>query len=418
VNSLTTVESRSGQFLVTGVRPDFALRTPPSAKGATNHFLRLEPAAVAVTAERVKEALLRELGVTDQWRGRIRITLKVNAPPNGPTPVNSEWFTDGWQFQVLLPHFLEPERLVRALVRAVLLERANRDNASTRLGDTPLWLEEGLHAQLLATKSVNLILETQTMTVLSERVRDPFEKVRQRLRSHAAYAFSDLCMPSATQLAGAGWDHYRASAQVFVAELLKLKDGRACLQEFFRELPNFLNSELAFLRAFHPHFRGMLDVEKWWSVALVNFTGRDQHLRWTVPVSLQRLDEILQAQVEIRSAANALPSRSGVSLQKLIEQSGYRSQRETLGQIITQLQLLRFSSPPDLAKLVSDYITALQTYVQRSDQAGSWYGPSGLPTPQARAIIRNVVQQLDLLDVIRGDFRKYDPEATGADGAR
>ena len=53
-----------------------------------------------------------------------------------------------------------------------------------------------------------------------------------------------------------------------MGELLRLPDGRACLQRMLAQLPQHYNWQFAFLEAFHARFERPLDVEKWWALSL------------------------------------------------------------------------------------------------------------------------------------------------------
>ena len=68
----------------------------------------------------------------------------------------------------------------------------------------------------------------------TERGMDPLATARRVLRNHPALTFEQLSWPTDAQLDGDDGGAYRASAQLFVNDLLELKDGpvhlRAMLQ--------------------------------------------------------------------------------------------------------------------------------------------------------------------------------------------
>ena len=65
----------------------------------------------------------------------------------------------------------------------------------------------------------------------SMRERRPCRsKPRRNLRGRPPLTFEDLSWPPAQAVAGDAGDLYRGSAQLFVGELLRLPDGRACLR--------------------------------------------------------------------------------------------------------------------------------------------------------------------------------------------
>ena len=91
--------------------------------------------------------------------------------------------------------------------------------------------------------------------------------------------FEELSWPTAANSTGAAGEFYGDSAQLFVDELLSLPDGRACLRAMVAELPRY-NWQFAFLHAFGAYFQRPLDVEKWWALQVVQFTGHDLGQTW------------------------------------------------------------------------------------------------------------------------------------------
>jgi hypothetical protein len=138
------------------------------------------------------------------------------------------------------------------------------------------------------------------------------------LRNHPALTFEQLSWPTGAQLSGADGGVYRASAQLFVNELLGLKNGRAHLRAMLETLPDCYNWQTAFQSAFRENFPRPLDVEKWWALQVVGFAARDPGPMWTPAASRDRLDEILSVPVEMRTASNALPAHAQISLQAVI----------------------------------------------------------------------------------------------------
>ncbi|MBI5775532.1 MAG: hypothetical protein HZA89_17565 [Verrucomicrobia bacterium] len=404
-SQFTSVQSRTGQFVVTSPNPPgafvapsvpLALPKPPTDK------IDLEPAQTAVIGERIKEAVLREFGMKDQWRGKILILLRPASQTDGQVHLQNTRYHDGWQYRIEMPDQVETNRLVRALAQTVLQEISNR-HSSDRSAELPLWLSEGLAALLLDTHPTSFLLNLNTQISFTTRHPDALRVARLRLNRETALSFSDLNLPAEEQLHGAAWETYRRSAQVFVASLLNLPGGRAAMQDFLQRLPNYLNPQLAFLQAFAAHFQSPLDVEKWWSITLVNFTGRDQHSRWSTADVLQRLDEILRSPVERRAGTNNLPQRGELPLQQFFSQMDFAQQRPLVQQRMQQLQFLQWNAPSELARLIADYHAALAAYLQRRDNLGA--APvRGRAPDSARLAAAEAVKQLDLLDVIRQDM--------------
>src|ERR1035438_10299904 len=74
IPGLITARSHSGQFVVYAGRP--APPPLPVANLATNqNFVRLEPTLAAVSCERIKQLLMRELSASAPWRGHIYMVL-------------------------------------------------------------------------------------------------------------------------------------------------------------------------------------------------------------------------------------------------------------------------------------------------------------------------------------------------------
>ncbi|HEX5399845.1 MAG TPA: hypothetical protein VFY06_12450, partial [Verrucomicrobiae bacterium] len=146
-----TRSSLSGQFVVIGVVPSLATNRPAFAVTNTD-LVRLEPALLAVSAERVKQSVWRQLGINSMtpWRGRIFLALHPAVSPDENVAIISTPLAGVWTYRVQLPDVLSRTRLVRALTSVVLLELANRDNNSVRSAEIPPWLTEGLAQQVLA----------------------------------------------------------------------------------------------------------------------------------------------------------------------------------------------------------------------------------------------------------------------------
>ena len=90
-------------------------------------FIRLEPAILAVSAERIKESLWRELGIDGVWRGKIFLALHPARSLDENVTIVSEKFPNGWNYHVALPDVLSRDRVMRTMTSVVLLEYANRN---------------------------------------------------------------------------------------------------------------------------------------------------------------------------------------------------------------------------------------------------------------------------------------------------
>lgn len=403
------LESRSQQFHVTGYPAGTALGPPSASYLLTNH-VQMEPMVLVLTAERVRAELITELGLGEDWRGRITITVQGDLPPATPVMVESQFFPGSWRYRLVVPGQLDRPRLLRGLTRALLLEFANRGNASSRLAEVPLWLEEGIATHLLALHGESLVPEVRSrLTVTRSAAPDAFVEARQRLRGQELMPFSELAFAQAGQFAEEDWETFRRTAQLLVAELLNLPEGRAAVGEFLRQLPAYLNSQLAFLRAFTNRFPTMLEMEKWWAVVWMNFTAQDRHMRLSLAHSLGQLDDVLAPPINVRLDAGAVPGRKDLPLREVIAHTDFAQHHATVLRAALQLQLLQVSAPVELARLIGDYRHALQHYLKRRGAPDS---RSTTVSADAKLAAKEVLERLDLLDVIRADFRRLDAAAT------
>jgi len=398
----------SGQFIVTSTSPLSSLAATHRIMADTN-FVRLEPSLLAVSAERIKETLRRELGIDNQWRGKIFLGLRPAQSPNEEVTIVSERSANGWNYHVLMPDVLSRTRFVRAMASVVLLEFANRD-VSTHAAEIPGWIADGLSQQLLATDGCKIILSSpshvmnglpQSRIVESQRGMDFLADARRVLRDYSALTFEQLSWPTGAQLAGADGGAYRASAQLFVNELLNLRDGPAHLRAMLQSLPRFYNGQTAFQNAFSTDFPRPLDLEKWWALQVVSFVAQDPGARWTPAVSREKLTEILGMPVEMRTASNALPSRTGISLQAVIRNFDSLKQTMILQTKLRDLELAQLRMAPQLAVLTAEYRLALAGYLGQNKQTGTiFYGNKRvLVIPKASS--GDTLKKLDALDAKR-----------------
>lgn len=408
--SVLTARSSSGQFVIRG--PTLSqISTDYSDPNST--FVELDPNILAVNCERIKQALLRELVMADVWRGHIYAEINSSLPTNQAPVIVAKAFTDGWQYQMELPRWIERPKLVRGLIQVMLMEIANR-NAGLRSADIPLWLSEGLAQHLIHSSEVGLVFTQPQWNVNHVNIswqarqalrRDPLEDARERLRSHAAFTFAKLGDSFPDPVPEETWKTFQASAQLFVSQLLVLPGGRATLVETLYELPLYLNWQSAFLNAFRAQFPRLLDVEKWWAVILVRFTGQDPSHAWSQPVVLQKLDETLHPYALVSGNRRDMPRRTRLSVQQIIMDWEYLRQRIALKEVASQLLVVRFRTPPELVNLVEDYRATIEDYLGRRDQVGVARSLPGLPAMRADFLVRDVVKKLNDLDVARTEAR-------------
>ncbi len=367
--------SVSGEFIVAGQAGSRLAARPDIATNA--NFVRLEPALLAVSAERFKEALERELN--PEWGGlnpvgmpygKIYLVLHPAQSSDETVTVVSRQTLEGWDYQVQLPDVVLRTRFARALTGVLLLQLANRD-ARTHGAEVPPWLTDGLAQELVAIDWQQLILSAPnkvanglpvSRVVMTSRGMDSLAGTRRILRDHDALTFAHLSWPDETQLSGADDGVYRASAQLFVDALLEIKGGPAHLRAMLTTLPNFYNWQTAFQSAFQENFSRPLDVEKWWALQVVNFVARDPGPAWTPAVSRAKLDEILSVPVEMRAVSNALPTHAEISFQAVIRNFDRSQQAEIFQVKLRDLELSQLRMAVPFAVLADGYRRALVDY--------------------------------------------------------
>ena len=404
---VNAARSVSGQFIVTSDRSLPLAATLPGAANAD--FVRLEPALLAVSAERIKQALWRELGIDSSapWQGKIFLTLHPAMSLDESVTIISEHFADGWDYRVALPDVLSRPRFLRAMTGVVLLEFANR-GPGARSAEIPTWLTDGLSQPLLATGAVEIVLSSPVKTVngllesrtdVTERGMDPLASARGVLRDHPALTFDQLSWPTDAQVSGDDGGVYRASAQLFVTDLLNLKNGPAHLRAMLQVSPRYYNWQTAFQEAFRADFAQPLDVEKWWALQVVDFMARDPGPTWTPAVSREKLDQILSVAVDFRAASNALPAHAEVSLQAVIRNFDSARQTVILETKLRDLELAQLRMAPPLAALTAEYRITIADYLGENRQIRQplWSKHS---VPQ-EAGANDTLQKLDAFDAQR-----------------
>lgn len=414
---IITVRSRTGQFIVRGAPATWIETSSVAASsalaGAATNRVHLDPALLAFCCERVKETFLHELGLADQWRGKVYVNLTPALRPEAPLVAVASRFADGWQYELDVPRLVEQERLLRALAQTLLLEVANR-TAETRSAELPPWLVEGLAALLPEASERDLVISRRALkpvpdrnawigpgTVRDQRAAARLDRPRQVLSPERTLTFDQLSFPTPAQTSGEGLARYQASAQLLVHELLQMPGGQAAVQAMLAELPRCLNWQTAFLRAFHSRFPRLLDVEKWWAVTLVNFFRRDDTQMWSWELSLQKLTEALHATASLPLQTNELPARAEVPLQTIVAEWDFARQKPALEAKLQQLQLLRANGHPAWIELVDSYLLCLLEYVDQRGSAG--YAPASRLHPPAnpKLLAQETVRRLDALDARR-----------------
>ncbi len=149
-------------------------------------------------------------------------------------------------------------------------------------------------------------------------------------------------------------------------QLLQFKDGNRLLGEMLRELPTYHNWQTAFLSAFRPHFRQLLDVEKWWGLSYVDFTRTDAAVPQTAEVCLKDLQEALDVPAQVHFEAGHMPAEAKFTLQEVIAKWDSPDATLALDRSIQTLRFLRGRASPQFRPLMDQYLKVLTGYLNSS----------------------------------------------------
>jgi hypothetical protein len=391
------LRSRSGQFLVRGL----PVQTPAGGLTRTSSvsYVRVDPAALAVSLDRIRQAVLGELKLNAAWVGAISVTVRPGQAANEPIDVLHLRYADRWGYRMSVPDPVDRARLLEAVVMVLLQEFADRQ-AESRTAELPPWLAKGLAAHLRATTLAELTLEPQTSAYGEGRKADPLRHVRPRLRAEPPLNFDNLCWPASETGTEADAGLYEACAQLFVYELLRLRDGATCVREMLTLLPTYYNWQTAFLDAFQRQFRSLKDVDKWWSLKVVEVTGREPDAQAARAEGWRLLDEVLGTTVEVRLTTNDLPAQTSVRLQSIIAEWDGAQQEPLLREKIRLLGALRWRVSGETQRLADGYRATLEAYLRNRSKPGG--GNSKLAiAPSQKINLRGAVKRLNELDARR-----------------
>ena len=415
--NVTVIGSVSGQFFVSARG---AVSPHSIDLAAAPDMLTLQPALLAVSCERIKQRLLHELNTTDQWHGKIFVVLRPARSTDDPVYVYPEKMGGNWNCHLELPDAVNRNRLVEAVVRACLLEMANR-NAATRSADIPEWLVRGFTRQLMASSEIKLILPPphtleNGMNITRQTVdysdaphpagnqthlMNPLAEAAEILRTNAPLTFDEMSWPTEEQLTGNGADVFGSSSQLLVSQLLRTPKGPASLRTMLAEMPDFLNWQLAFQDAFQTTFERPLDVEKWWAVELTQFTDRDLMHLLTPEESWKQLETVFQFPIDVQ-IGTAPPMRTDISFQTIIRGWNRTRQLQTLKAKIWELGLLRLRIAPEFVPILDQYSQVLQEYCKKRSVSTRLLADIGILPDKS---VQEAIGRLNALDVQRANLR-------------
>ena len=378
------ITSLSKQFVIRGLPQRSVL-----ASSANESVVYVDPSLLAVTCERVKQALAKELSWGDRWHATILINVRPIRFDNEQPEIRVLRTPDGWRYRLDLPDEVDRTRLLQALVETVLLEYANR-TAGHQSAELPPWLTEGLTAHMMQGPLSAMAIQPHAINLRHRGQKDASSAIRRRMQQTGMLTVDQLNWPDFDRNDASRADAYHYSAHLFVRELLRLRGGADCLCAMLAMLPEHLNWQTAFLRAFEPHFRRMLDVEKWWALTTTQLKTRDTSIHWSFTEAQQKLEEILYTPMQVRLMRTEMPHMAPVSLQTVINDWEFTQQVNLLQAKLTQLHLARVRLPGELGPLADSYRTALEKYLRVRQNA--WFSATGL------AAAKDAIAQLNALD--------------------
>jgi hypothetical protein len=304
-------------------------------------------------------------------------------------------------------------RYARALSAVLLLEIANRSAApGGHSAELPPWLVDGMAQQILGADSETVLLSDPVKKSHdlswheAQHGFDTLAAARKVLQNTPALTFDQLSWPTDEQMNGLDGGVYLASAQLFLSQLLALKDGPEKMRALLAELPAHLNWQIAFYSAFHNDFQRPLDVEKWWSLRVVNFVAHSPGPRWTSDVSRDRLAALLSVPVEFRADSNAFPSHAEISLQSAIRSLDPVQRENVLRTKVRDLALVELRLAAPFGQIADGYRVALSDFLGdlKKPRTVTSANKHGVPNPQPN--LAGTVGKLDALD-----FRRREAES-------
>ena len=394
-----SILSQTGQFVVHGpTERTFPPRWPENAPP----LLELEPQLVAVTAERTKRAFLEELAVPDSFHDKVHVLVLSRAAPLQSIRLVSHVHTDGFQYQVGLPVYLETSRLIKALVQVLLQDYSNR--GSRRSAELPTWLVEGMTRQLLSSVVPAPVVNRTPLTV--ERLGfDRLGATRRYFQTNNPLTIQELSFSNLSAMSDAEKVRYEASSHLLVHELIRIRGGPVLLGRFVQSLPHALNWQTAFHQVYQQYFRTPLDLEKWWMLSGLEVKQRQVRESWAVSVSLDRLDALLHVPMEYRVSTNAIPQHREVTLQEFLSLADFGVQKDILGQKLQQIFFMSVNFSPEVRSVANAYEQAIDAYLQKRALSDYQPGLKSDPEQRLQMLVNSASKNLDELDRAREDVR-------------
>ncbi|MBC8001780.1 MAG: hypothetical protein H7X97_04250 [Opitutaceae bacterium] len=417
-SGMIRTESRSGQFIVfesaaggSARRPALGTPNVPLTQALAGAWLRtynpvaksrfsLSPALLATSCDRIRNALLIELGYMRAGQSAFLkkkpdaglIFLTVSPTRNQPVAITPIPGKTGWDYRVDLPGEITSGELISTIVKALLLNLVSQPDGGKSF-EIPRWFTDGLAAHLQASALADLALQPD----IRVQVRyEPTAGPQARLRQKVPLTFDDLSWPESLPTERA--ELFQDSAQIFLHELMRLPNGRSQIRQMLARLPDFRNWQYCFLAAFKPQFSTLRDVEKWWAITQVTYSGYDPSKAMTADESRRQLENALRVPVEYQTTQVVQSKRLEMPLQEIIEKWDYPRQKTILEKNLVQLRGLRIRVAPEFVPLVADYIKTIESYTAQREQSSAMVPPKGktpMTAAEAGALAIRKLGQLD-----------------------
>jgi hypothetical protein len=375
-DNIITARSVSQQFVVTSIPQFSPLFNRREVLDNTN-LVRLDPNVLVVSAERFKASFRDELGLdaNASWTGKIFLTLHPARSFDDGVTITISPIMGQRDYRVELPDVVRRARYARSLTAALLLELANRTvPAETHSAEIPAWLADGLAQSVIHDDFGQNVLSApqnvaNSLPQLSlnrqQRGLHLLAAARGVLQNNFTLTFDQLSWPDDAQVNGDDGGVYLASTQLFVHELLDLKDGPQKLRAFIAQLSNYLNWQTAFFATYHEEFPRPLDVEKWWALRVASFASHNYNSQWTLAESRAQLADLLAVPVNLRRTADSLPVHAEISWQSAIRSFSPAECDTVLAAKLSDLEFEQFRFAPPFAGLIADYRATLADFLGR-----------------------------------------------------
>ena len=401
-----SLTSRSKQFVITSSvnapLPLLATKSKPVPER-----VRLTPAPLATFADSVQEQWRRQFKINSQWQGRLYLHIVSGKHGDPPDVRRTPAPSGGWNYRAILPQEISGRTLTQVMVNLLLREFGGRYTREE--SPPPQWITAGTTELILQAIGPILLVPFPTTGgggINYTHPQDPLHTSRKIIQDSPNVSFINMSLPPPNLTQGTKAANYRAYSHLLVYKLLGEDKGAKRMQFFLRELPKHKNTAAAFRAAFG--HETMLKAEQWWTVSQIQFRSRDAYNRWRPDIILAHLSDLLFVSVKNTPKPNTEPQPPQlISIQDFLITGTHIEHAQKLNPILQRLKFLQVNAPPETARLIQDYRSALESHLgTRSPRIRR----AILNKPSANKVLRNrTITQLNLLDTILKDMiRKPD----------